>query len=57
LNDPDFETNRKQYLEGRERGKSFSTPSASNSKAVAPSTKPAETKPVQPSFFLSSVIN
>jgi hypothetical protein len=43
LNDPDFEANRRQYLEGKERG-SVSTPttSAAITKAATTDTKPAQ---------------
>src|SRR5579871_770911 len=57
LNDPDFETNRKQYIEGKEKGK----PGASGSGNTGTSnsvSKSTETKPAQPgsSFFVVFLI-
>jgi hypothetical protein len=45
LNDPDFEANRRQYLEGKERGMSVSAPTTS---AVLTKAATTETKPAQP---------
>jgi phosphatidylinositol-binding clathrin assembly protein len=45
LNDADFEMNRRQYLEGKEKGLSTSAPGTS---AAASKTAATETKPAQP---------
>lgn len=54
LNDPDFETNRKQYIEGKERGKSYSA-AASTSTAAPSGTKTNEPKPAQPGISIPIV--
>ena len=47
LNDPDFESNRRQYISGKEKGKSLASPNPSS----APSNKKATgTKSAQPGF-------
>jgi hypothetical protein len=53
LNDPDFESNRRQYIEGKEKGKSVSTTTTST--AAPPVSTATETKPTQPGNLLAVV--
>jgi hypothetical protein len=51
LNDPDFESNRRQYIEGKERGKTVTA--TKNTSAAAPAvSKATETIPARPGNLL-----